>query len=106
MNTVKGFLVTVLVVVALAGISLGGWQLGWWFKTQDTNRQVKLDNRNTGAQTAWRDEVERGIRDYALLSDANPAQKNAVRNQTCDLIGRLVSVYKSDNIVQFESEHC
>lgn len=44
-------LITGLVVVAVfALVVLVGWQAGWWFRTQDTNRQAQLDKQGIGYQ--------------------------------------------------------
>ena len=87
-------------------IGVAGWQIGWWFKTADTNRQVQLDNRNTGVQTAWHDQAVQGVKDYYLTPESNTAARGALRNQTCELIGRLVDEYKTTELVEFEQKEC
>ncbi|MGH7743384.1 MAG: hypothetical protein ACREQ5_00985 [Candidatus Dormibacteria bacterium] len=37
-----------LAIIAI--IVVGGWQAGWWFHTQDTNRQAVLDKQGYGYQ--------------------------------------------------------
>lgn len=57
MNTVKAVLATLLALVILTGIVFGGWALGWWFKTQNTNREAHLYQHQYGYQSTLREEV-------------------------------------------------
>jgi len=44
-----------LVVVAL--IVVGGWQAGWWFQTENTNRQAQLDKQGVGYQVPLQNQI-------------------------------------------------
>ncbi len=87
-------------------IGVVGWQVGWWLKKENVERQVDIANNNTGTQTAWRDEVLSSIRDYEVIDPENQAARNAVRVQACNIIPRLNEDYLDDQIVEFELEHC
>jgi len=65
--------VAALVVIAL--IVVGGWQLGWWFKTQNTNRQAQLYQNGYANQSAMRDEIGRKLEDVQRYTTqiGNPA---------------------------------
>lgn len=93
-----------LVVVVIVGV--GVWQFGWFVKEKDTDKQVQIDNRNTGTQTAWHDQAKQGIKDFKLLDPSNTAQRGAIKNQVCDLIPRLTDPYRDDDIVAFQKEYC
>lgn len=85
--------VSVFVVVVA-----GGYLAGWWLRADSVNRQVRIDNRNVGVQTAWRDEVLEGIGEIELLAHTpgSAAAVAALTNTTCDLIGRLTDTYRND----------
>lgn len=101
--------ITTLVVAGIAlavVLAIGGYQLGWWIKADSTERQVQIDNSNTGTQTAWHDQAVQGIRDYELIDPGNTAARGALLNQTCELIARLSDPYRDDTIVTFYNKEC
>jgi hypothetical protein len=87
-------------------VGIVGWQVGWWLKSENVNRQVAIDNNNTGVQTAWHDEAMKTISDYELVDPANTAARGALENKACDLIGRLNDDYRNIQINTFERENC
>jgi hypothetical protein len=51
-------LVGFIVVCAVIGlVTLVGWQVGWWFHTQDTNRQAQLDKQGVGYQLPLQQQI-------------------------------------------------
>lgn len=96
----------VAIIASVAVLAIGGYQLGWWLKADSTERQVRVDNSNTGTQTAWHDQAIQGIRDYELVDPSNTAARGALRAQTCQLIARLADPYHDDIIVAFDNEEC
>ncbi len=96
----------VAIIASVAVLAIGGYQLGWWIKADSTERQVQIDNSNTGTQTAWHDQAIQGIRDYELVDPSNTAARGALRNQTCELIARLSDPYRGDIIVMFYDKEC
>ncbi len=101
-NAGKGVLIMFSVITLLIGTYLGVW----WLTRDTTDRQVRIDNRNLGTQTAWRDEALDLMNQADLLPEGAP-QRVALQRQACDLIGRLVGTYKNDDrIVAFEEEEC
>lgn len=96
----------VAIIAATVVLAVGGYQLGWWLKADSTERQVQIDNSNTGTQTAWHDQAIQGIRDYELVDPSNTAARGALRNQTCELIARLSDPYRDNIIVAFEAKEC
>lgn len=97
---------TAFTVLAIIALSLIGWQVGWWFKAENTDRQVNIDNRNKGTQTAWHDEAIKTIADFELVDPANTAARGALRNKACGLIPRLTDSYRDESIVTFYNEEC
>jgi hypothetical protein len=92
-------------VVLIVVIGVAGWQFDWWLTEKNVNRQVQIDNRNLGTQTAWRDEAYSLIRDVQVLPEGQPARANAI-DRACSLIGRLTDPYKDDDLVAFQSQEC
>lgn len=92
--------------VAITALSLVGWQIGWWFKTENTKRQVELDFNNKGTQTAWRDEAVKTVADYELIDPSNTAARGALRNKACDLIPRLSDDYRTEALDAFYEREC
>jgi len=74
-RSVPGVLLGVALLVALV---LGGWQAGWWFKTQNTNRDATLRQQGVGNQSAMVSEIPRKIADVQryTLQIENPAYKD------------------------------
>jgi hypothetical protein len=97
---------SVLALVLLIGLSIVAWQLGWFVRERNTVRQVQIDNRQLGTQTAWHDEAVNAITDFATVPAANTAARAALRAKACSLIGRLDSPYRSDDLVAFEEGNC
>lgn len=93
-------------IVAAIAVALIGWQVGWWFKAENVERQVRVDNTNTGTQTAWRDEVLSSISDFELLDPADTARRGAVRRQACAIIPRLGGPYYTPEIQVFDESEC
>lgn len=93
-------------IVAMLLVSLVGWQVGWWFKAENTKRQVNIDNLNKGTQTAWHDEVVKTIADFNLVDQTNTAARGALRNKACELIPRLSDPYRGETIDAFYTQEC
>ena len=96
-----------IVIGGLAVIVVAiGLYLGYWVLVRDTtDRQVGIDNRNTGTQTAWMDEATDLVNEASLLP-ADAPQRGALERQACDLIGRLSDPYMTDLLVAFQETEC
>lgn len=87
----------VVATIALVGIIiLGGWQAGWWFRAQDTNRQAQLDKQGVGyqlpLQTQIGDEIGQvqGLNTQLVAASGKPdligvlaAQRRGTVGQVC-----------------------
>lgn len=105
-STVGMIAIAVVALAALVGLSIGAWQLGWFVNEKNVDRQVHIDNRNKGTQTAWRDEAVKTIADYRLVDPTNTAARGALRTKACDLIPRLRSDYLTPNLIEFQTKEC
>jgi hypothetical protein len=50
-------LVPLAAIVLLAALVLGGWQAGWWFRSQDATRQAELTQNGYSNQVTLRQQV-------------------------------------------------
>ena len=69
-------------LLLLAALIVGGWQAGWWFNTQNTNRQAHLNQSGYANQSAMRDEITRKLADVNqyTLQISNPAYASMKHN--------------------------
>jgi len=71
-RSVPGVLLGLGLLVALV---LGGWQAGWWFRTQNVNREAQTYQNGYANQSAMRDEISRKLADVNqyTVQISNPA---------------------------------
>lgn len=53
----RWFWAGIIALAVLAGLTLGGWQAGWWFTAQNTTRQAQNTQNGYANQTALREQV-------------------------------------------------
>lgn len=119
MSTAAKSIVGVLVALAVvAGIVIGGYQLGWWLREQRVNRGAEIRRGSFEYQETRRDEI---VRQSGLLADidaqlANPdltaeqssalrAQREAVARQLCNIAADLIG-YTAPDIDQIINREC
>lgn len=73
-------------VVVAAAVILGVWQAGWWFRTQDVNREAVVNRQSYGFQQSRMDELATLITDLnkinvQIAEVPDPTQKAALRAQ-------------------------
>lgn len=101
-----GVLALIVGLVVIAAVGIGVWQLGWFVEEKNVDRQVRIDNRNKGTQTAWRDEAVKTVADFELVDPDNTAARAALRNKACDLIVRLRPDYRTGDLESFAAREC
>ena len=106
MKSLTAVLTGILAAVLVVGLGIAAWQLGWFVEAKNVDRQVKIDNRNVGTQTAWRDEARRTVASYAVVDPDNTAASGALRNQACGLIQRLRPDYLDADLSAFAAKEC
>ena len=97
----RGALWTLVALGIIAGLVIGGWQLGWWIKGASVNRNARILQHNDGRQTAYIDQVRhletdlRAIDSQIALSPDQAAtlraQQSAERDQLCAAAGGIDS---------------
>lgn len=103
-------LVCVLVVV--------GWQVGWWFKNQNVNRQALIFQNSYGTQSALIGELNQEIQQFdgiqvQVASPQTPgseksalvSQEQGIINQACPQVGQI-SIRVPTNIRSWANVYC
>lgn len=102
-NAAVTVLATVVTLIIIGVIIVGGYQLGWWLRGNAVNRNAKINRTSYEVQQTY---VEKSLDDIALVRSidaqiADPADKSdipqlraqriATVTEACDAIGRLTS---------------
>jgi hypothetical protein len=118
MEKSKIALVLILVIIMIAGISIGGWQLRWWLNNSAANHNANITFNGYGAQSADIQEtrtlmVEISTINTQIVDPSTPAsevpslraQLAAETNQACNLANDITMTVPSD-ISQFVAISC
>lgn len=81
-------LVTVVSLLILAGIVVGGYQLDWWLRGQEVNRTARINQDSYGRQNALVEQVLDDIKD-AETPGIPAGQRVAIVAQICDSAAKL-----------------
>jgi len=95
-----GIGIIVVAVAVTVGVAIGGRELGWWLKADNTNRQTKIENLSYSHQTALKDQVLNDAKDIGKIDAAIPfaspeykvtlkGQRIAIVADMCDAAGSL-----------------
>lgn len=97
-----------LAVVVLAGLIFGGWQAGWWFKTQNTNRQAHLYRHSYENQQTLRDQITSKIGDYEQVHATAPdsAWERGILNIICADADKVTGDALPADQQQFMADNC
>ncbi len=102
-STTVVVLAVILGLVILAGVIVGGYQLGWWLRKNEVNRSAKINRQSYEVQQTYREkaldditgvrELDAQIADPAYASDVPQlrAARVALIRETCDAISRLTT---------------
>jgi hypothetical protein len=106
---------TVVVLLVVAAVVVGGWQLGWWIKGASTNRNANIARHNDGRQIAYvaqarnLDTVLAGIdvqvRQSPDQAAVLTAQRLDIRNRFC-AVANTVDDVPSDLAADMAREGC
>jgi hypothetical protein len=90
---------TMIAVLLLAAIVLGGWQLGWWFTYQNAHRQGRLINIEShnirssyGNQQTLRDQITQQVSNVLAITvqiAATPSLASELKAQRAAVLGIL-----------------
>lgn len=118
MSWERKLLVVIAAVAVVAGVVIGGWQLGWWAKQYSVNRNAHIYQTGYGAQSAYQEELQNlivqidGVQVQISEPSTPPSevsalesQKQAMVNQGCGIAAKLTSA-PPNNLQQFISQNC
>lgn len=112
------FFGAVFSLAIIGAIILAGWWVGWWFRTENTQRESHLNRQTYGFQQADRDRITTEIGDVftintQLASGGDPAQLRALaaqREAVVAMVCRDATQISGDPLPvdqsQFVSQHC
>jgi hypothetical protein len=66
-KAVVAAIIAVVVVVAGGVVTLAGWQAGWWFQAQNTNRTDRVTQQGYANQTALQAQVQNEFSEVTSL---------------------------------------
>lgn len=99
-------------VVAVIILSIAAWQLDWFVKEKNTDRQTQVTNNSIGRQQAIQSAV---LRQIATVRDIDTqeqtpeviAQRKAIVTEICENAGMLTgSLTLPASAVEFTSQEC
>jgi hypothetical protein len=102
-QAVVAVLATILGLILIVGIAVGGYQLNWWLKGQAVNRNAKINRTSYEVQQTYREEVFTDMSKVRAFDAQieDPAYKGSVPQlraariaqirTTCDHIARLMT---------------
>lgn len=99
-------LATILGLVLVVALIIGGWQLGWWLKKETVNRNAQINQGSYGRQVALVDDL---TRKYAEVQNPNlpENQKQAIVTEMCVDFGFLTGkVELNPNITNYLNTEC
>lgn len=114
----KAFGIGVLAILLLVGITIGGYQLGWWLNENAVNRTTSIANDSLARQQALAEKVSNTRDDITKLdvtiSTASPdvvpqlkAQRVALVDDMCQAYGGLTGrITLSPSVISFATEAC
>lgn len=101
MKVVAWIIGGIVVAVAVVGLGIGMWHLGWFINKADTNKQSEIYNDSFQRQNALTATLSKNISDVSTIdvqiaqSDTPDvkvtlkAQRKAIVSQACETAGKL-----------------
>ena len=112
MQGIKTAFTVIAAFVVVVILSVAVWQLGWFVKAKDTDRQTQVTDKSIGRQQALTSKVLRDIRTVQTMdaqgqTPALKAQRIAIVNELCDNAALLTgSVTMPATADSFISQEC
>lgn len=98
-----GMLGFVLVIILVAGIAIGGWNLYWWMNKASTNNTTTILQHSIAVNVGDIDAARNKISELTGLPDG--PQKTAITTQVCALVASLTGNIPSD-LASFQAQEC
>jgi hypothetical protein len=73
-------------IAVIGAIIFGGWEAGWWFHTQDVNREAHVNRSSYGFQQSHMDTLSKDIAEInsvttQITQESDPNQKSLLAAQ-------------------------
>jgi hypothetical protein len=105
-SVTTGILATILGLLLVVGIAVGGYKLNWWLVNDTTNRTAQVNQNSYGRQVGLVDDI---VRKYAEVQNPNlpDNQKQAITTEMCVSFAMLSgSVPLPYNISNYLNTEC
>lgn len=105
-SVATGVLATILGLILVVAIGVGGYLGGWWLKEDSVNRTAQINQNSYQRQEALTAAV---LDDISEAQDPNlpEPQRKALIDQVCDNAAKLTgSIQISFNAQQFIAQEC
>jgi hypothetical protein len=112
-------LVTIAGIVVVVGLAIGGWQGGWWLRSNAVNRNAHLYQQGYGAQTADLQQMQSLVSEIAGIGVqiADPStppsevpqlrdQQAAEINQACGVANLVTPGTMPASLQQWTAANC
>lgn len=83
----KWFWAGVVVLAIIVGITLGGWQAGWWFSNQNVNRAYQQQQNGLNNQDTNRQLIEKN---FATLTNEQVQLTQAQKANDTTMVGEVM----------------
>jgi hypothetical protein len=106
MSKANLILTSIIGVLLCVGVIIGGWQLGWWLKSETVNRNAVILQDSYGRQNALVEGILDDVRETEM-GNLPPQQVVAITSQICDSAAKLSgSIQLPPNAASFVAREC
>jgi hypothetical protein len=97
---------TIIGILVMIAIVIGGWQLGWWLKSETVNRNAVILQDSYGRQNALVEQILDDVREVEA-GNLPPQQVIAITSQICDSAAKLTgSIQLPQSAASFVAREC
>lgn len=118
MKVLAGIGITVLTLLAVGALVLGGWYAGWWFKEQNVNKESRVFRDSYANQERLREDAQQKIAEVrgleATAGELPPSesaqaarlevQASSITQIACDDISQITE--PQPDLEEFAAAHC
>jgi hypothetical protein len=108
--------ITVIAVVAIGGLVLGGWQASWWFANHDATRNYQLTQNGVSNQDTLRTRINGDFttfnaevvqaQAYPSLATGIKSQEDSDGNDICGLAPQVTTIQLPAQQAQWVAANC
>jgi hypothetical protein len=93
-SPLKVVLYSILALLLVVAIVVGGWLGGWWLKGANTDRQTNIDRRNNGTQLTYINKVSSNMEEIARIDTQMNSPATALEEKS-SLLGQKIAIVSS-----------